>query len=63
MRENTERPITVDVGSNTLVGTSKEGILKAFGRFQAGELKKGAVPELWDGRTAERIVEALAALR
>lgn len=59
VRENTERPITVDVGSNTLVGTSREGILEAFSRFQAGEIKTGTVPELWDGCAAERIVDAL----
>ena len=59
VRENTERPITVDVGSNTMVGTSRERILEAFDRFQAGELKKGKVPELWDGHAAERIVDAL----
>lgn len=59
VRENTERPITVEVGSNTMVGTSREGILEAFGRFRAGELKQGKVPELWDGRAAERIVAAL----
>lgn len=59
VRENTERPVTVDVGSNTLVGTAREGILEAFRRFQAGELKEGRVPDLWDGRAAERIVAAL----
>jgi UDP-N-acetylglucosamine 2-epimerase (non-hydrolysing) len=59
LRENTERPITVDVGSNTLVGTSRDRILEAFDRFRAGELKQGKVPELWDGHAAERIVDAL----
>jgi len=59
VRKNTERPVTVDVGSNTLVGTAREGILEAFRRFQAGELKEGRVPDLWDGRAAERIVAAL----
>ena len=59
LRENTERPVTVDVGSNTLVGTSPERILEAFSRFQAGELKQGKVPELWDGHAAQRIVKAL----
>jgi len=60
LRENTERPITIEEGSNTLVGTSKEKILAAYGRFRAGQTPRGRVPALWDGRAAERIVEVLA---
>jgi UDP-N-acetylglucosamine 2-epimerase (non-hydrolysing) len=62
VRENTERPVTVEVGSNTLVGTTPEGILSAFKRFQAGAAKEGTVPELWDGRASERIVDILGNL-
>lgn len=56
IRENTERPITVEEGTNRLVGTTKEGILKAYSEFRTGILKKGKVPELWDGITARRIL-------
>jgi len=58
VRENTERPITVQVGTNILAGTSKEGIQHAT--RQQLELKPArAVPEAWDGRSAERILDAI----
>jgi len=57
MRENTERPITVDVGSNVLAGTRPETVkLHIDAALQNGAAKKAAVPELWDGRAAVRIV-------
>lgn len=56
VRENTERPITIDEGTNTLIGTSGAAIWQAFKEFQAGKVKRGKVPELWDGKAAERIV-------
>jgi UDP-N-acetylglucosamine 2-epimerase (non-hydrolysing) len=59
IRDNTERPITVEQGSNILAGTSKENILKAYEEFKKGP-KKGSLPELWDGKTAGRILEVLA---
>ncbi len=58
VRENTERPITVKVGTNVLAGTSKEGIRQAT-RRQFESKATGAVPEAWDGRSAERIVDAI----
>ncbi len=60
IRDNTERPITVQEGTNTLVGTSREGILAAFELFRKGRTKKGRRPALWDGGAAKRIVEILA---
>jgi len=60
IRENTERPITIDEGTNVLVGTEKDLILAAYREFRNGKRKTGKVPQLWDGRAAERIVEILA---
>ena len=59
LRENTERPVTIDEGTNRLVGTGGEGILLAFEEFRSGDSKKGRVPELWDGKAAERIIRVL----
>ncbi len=59
LRENTERPITVEVGTNVLVGRDPERILPEVQAVLAGRGKRGRVPELWDGRAAERIAEAI----
>ena len=59
IRENTERPITMTEGTNTLVGTDPEKILLETNRILAGKGKSGHIPELWDGHAAERIVEIL----
>jgi UDP-N-acetylglucosamine 2-epimerase (non-hydrolysing) len=59
LRENTERPITVDVGTNQLVGTDPEKAVAAAREVLAGRGKKGRIPELWDGRAAERVAEVL----
>jgi len=59
LRENTERPVTVDLGSNRLVGTDPERILAGFREVIDAELTPGGRPPLWDGRAAERIVEIL----
>ncbi len=59
LRSNTERPITVEQGSNTLVGTDRAAILAGVAEIQAGQGKRGRIPELWDGHAAERIVADL----
>lgn len=59
MRQNTERPITLAEGTNTLVGSDPEKILAAFNEVMAGKGKGGRVPELWDGRAAERIASEI----
>ena len=62
LRDNTERPETCTVGTNELIGTDPKAIKPALDKLFAGEWKKGAIPELWDGHTAERIVKILAGL-
>ena len=61
IRENTERPVTVEEGSNVLVGTDPARIVTEVSRILRGEGKRGRRPHLWDGRAAQRIVEVLAA--
>jgi UDP-N-acetylglucosamine 2-epimerase (non-hydrolysing) len=60
VRDNTERPITVEEGTNVLAGTAPEGVIAAAREVLAGRGKRGRRPALWDGRAAERIVEVLA---
>ena len=60
LRENTERPITVDEGTNTIVGTDAQRIVAVAHEVIAHGGKRGRVPEYWDGRAAERIVTLLA---
>ena len=62
LRDNTERPETCTVGTNELIGTNPAAIKPALDKLFAGEWKKGGVPALWDGRTAERIIAILAGL-
>ena len=59
LRENTERPITVDEGTNVVVGTDPDLILSAASAVLLGRGKQGRRPHLWDGRAAERIVDVL----
>ena len=60
MRENTERPITVEQGTNTMVGRDRQAILAGVAEILAGGGKRGRIPELWDGRAGERIASHLA---
>lgn len=60
VREHTERPITVTVGTNCVVGTSPDAIRSAIARVRAGAWQRGSVPDGWDGRAAERILAVLA---
>ena len=62
LRDNTERPETCTVGTNMLIGTKPEAIKPALDKLFAGEWKQGAIPALWDGHTAERIIEILLGL-
>ena len=60
LRENTERPVTCDVGTNQLVGGDPERILAAYRAVMDGTAGHGETPPLWDGKAAERIVPLLA---
>ena len=62
LRDSTERPETVSVGTNELIGTDPAKLGPALARLMAGQWKKGGIPEKWDGRTAERIVGELERL-
>jgi UDP-N-acetylglucosamine 2-epimerase (non-hydrolysing) len=61
LRDNTERPITVTEGTNTVVGTDPDRILAEVDQVLAGRGKVGRRPELWDGKAGERVADALAA--
>lgn len=61
MRSNTERPVTIEQGTNLLVGRDRARILSAVDEVLAGGGKRGRVPDKWDGKTAERISDHLAA--
>jgi UDP-N-acetylglucosamine 2-epimerase (non-hydrolysing) len=62
LRDTTERPETVTVGTNELVGTDPAALGPMLDRLFAGQWKRGAIPEKWDGRAGERIVAALEGL-
>lgn len=59
LRDNTERPETCTIGTNELIGTNPNNIKPALQTLYAGKWKKGAIPPLWDGHTAERIIDIL----
>lgn len=62
VRENTERPVTVTLGTNILVGQDMKRLRAEVRRILAGDRKQGQVPPLWDGRAAERIADVMAGL-
>ena len=62
LRDSTERPETVTVGTNELIGTDPARLAPALARLLAGQWKKGAIPQKWDGKAAERIVKNLERL-
>jgi UDP-N-acetylglucosamine 2-epimerase (non-hydrolysing) len=59
MRPNTERPITCEIGTNVLVGTDPQRIVREAHWILDGNTRPGAIPEKWDGRAGERIVDVL----
>lgn len=63
LRDNTERPETVTIGTNELLGTDPKAVEPAMRKLFAGQWKKGSIPMLWDGHAAERIVEKIITLK
>lgn len=62
LRDNTERPETVTMGTNELIGTNPAALEPALNKLFAGQWKQGVIPEKWDGHTGERIVQVLEQL-
>jgi len=59
LRENTERPITIELGTNQLVGVEPENILKGYNKAMNGSFQNSQIPPLWDGNASQRILEIL----
>jgi UDP-N-acetylglucosamine 2-epimerase (non-hydrolysing) len=62
LRNSTERPETVTIGTNEIVGTNPENIIPFLKKLVTGDWKKGGIPPMWDGKTADRIVEIILSL-
>ncbi len=62
LRNNTERPSTIDIGSNVLVPYTLKDLEEQIEKIQNGTFKKGAVPPLWDGKSTERIMEVIQSI-
>lgn len=62
LRDNTERPVTVEQGTNRLAGTEGKGILRCWRDLVAGPARPARIPHLWDGRAGERIADVVASV-
>ena len=60
LRNNTERPITVDEGTNTIAGQDSDTILTIFNDIMSNGGKGGRIPQYWDGRASNRIADVIA---
>lgn len=63
LRDNTERPETITIGTNALIGTNPDAIKPAMEQLFSGNWKKGGIPDFWDGHAAERIISNLTTLQ
>jgi UDP-N-acetylglucosamine 2-epimerase (non-hydrolysing) len=63
LRNSTERPETITMGTNELLGTNPDAIAPALKKLLSGQWKKGSVPPLWDGHTSERIMDIISRLK
>ena len=59
LRDNTERPETIEIGTNELLGVNPKAVGPAMGKLFLGDWKKGSIPPMWDGKSAERIIDHL----
>lgn len=59
MRENTERPVTSEIGTNVITGLDEKLVFKYIGQIESGKFRKGKIPKLWDGKAAKRIIKIL----
>jgi len=59
LRDNTERSETITIGTNELIGVNPKAIKPSLDKLFQGNWKKGAIPDLWDGETSDRIVHHL----
>jgi UDP-N-acetylglucosamine 2-epimerase (non-hydrolysing) len=59
LRENTERPVTTELGTNTITGLNEAAVRKSISQIAKGKYKSGKIPKFWDGNAAERIVKVL----
>jgi UDP-N-acetylglucosamine 2-epimerase (non-hydrolysing) len=62
LRDSTERPETVTIGTNMLLGSDPKALPSAMDLLFSGKWKRGAIPDLWDGHAGKRIVEILIGL-
>jgi len=63
LRPNTERPVTVDIGTNTLLNFEIDTVKDYIEQIESGKYKKGAIPKFWDGKATERILKVIATAR
>jgi UDP-N-acetylglucosamine 2-epimerase (non-hydrolysing) len=59
LRDETERPVTVNLGTNIVVGRDKKRVLAEVNKILNGKAKKGSIPPLWDGKTSKRIADII----
>jgi len=59
LRENTERPITSEIGTNTICGLNHNLIFQQILKIKTGKYKKGEIPKLWDGKASRRIADII----
>lgn len=59
LRDNTERPVTVSIGTNYLIGTNPADLLRTVMEIHSGKIKNARIPQLWDGKASERIIYSI----